>query len=201
MQKFYNNIQNIFDLLFPPECVICKHGGSLLCAHCQSTIHPLRPPFCPHCGRPLAPNEPCRNCAFRIVRLSMLRAFGRYEETLRTCIHALKYDGHKRLAEPLGKLLAWAYRTYGLHSDLIIPVPLHKEREQQRGYNQAALLARQCARLLHISEQEDILLRTRATPAQVGLGGQERLHNVAGAFACSSRFTTGALFGRTILMI
>jgi ComF family protein len=131
----------------------------------------------------------------------VLRVFGHYEGALRTCIHALKYDGQKRLAEPLGKLLVQAYIAYGLRADLVIPVPLHKEREQQRGYNQTTLLARQFARQLGLTLREDILQRARATPVQVGLNGQERQQNVEGAFACTPQFTTGALSGRTILMI
>lgn len=131
----------------------------------------------------------------------MLRVVGSYQGSLRLCIHALKYNGQTHLAEPLGTLLAEAYRGYGLQADLLMPVPLHKEREQQRGYNQTVLLARQCATELGIPLREDILLRTRATAAQAELKAWERQQNVAGAFACHSQFTTGALFGRTILVI
>ena len=201
MQQLYYNLQHILDLLFPQRCVSCKCGGYALCPHCLNSIQPLRPPFCLHCCTQLSPYEQCRKCQYGALRLSMLRVFGRYEEPLRTCIHALKYGGQQRLAEPLGKLLAQACRAYGLRADFILPVPLHKKREQQRGYNQATLLAWQCAQQLGIPVREDILQRTRATSAQVGLSGQERQHNVVGAFACLPQFTTGALFGRTILMI
>jgi predicted amidophosphoribosyltransferase len=57
-----------------------------------------------------------------------------YTGPLRTCIRALKYQGQKRLAGPLGTLLAQAYATYQLQADLIVPVPLHTERIKQRGY-------------------------------------------------------------------
>jgi predicted amidophosphoribosyltransferase len=53
-----------------------------------------------------------------------------YQEPLRTCIHGLKYDGNKRLAVPLGLLLAQAYKRYALHADMLIPVPLHSKRQQ-----------------------------------------------------------------------
>ena len=136
-----------------------------------------------------------------MVRLSMLRVFGSYQGSLRLCIHALKYDGQKRLAQPLGSLLAQAYKEYNLQADLMLPVPLHKERERQRGYNQTALLARQCASEVGVPLREDILLRHRATAAQANLKVQERQHNVEGAFACHPLFTTGALAGRTILLL
>ncbi len=201
MQQLLIRLQFISDLLFPPQCVICKRGGHTLCPQCLGTLQPLNPPYCLHCGTQLSPYTTCRKCQYGALRLSMLRVFGSYEGSLRSCIHAFKYDGQKRLAEPLGKLLVQAYIKCGLQADLLIPVPLHKEREHQRGYNQAALLARQCAMQLGVPLREDILLRKRATVAQVGLSVQERQQNVAGAFVCHPLFTTGALFGRTILMI
>ncbi len=57
----------------------------------------------------------------------------------------MKYDGNIRLAVPLGLLLAQAFRRYGLQADLLIPVPLHSERQQQRGFNHASLLAEVCS--------------------------------------------------------
>jgi len=201
VHQLHSKLQPILDLLFPQRCLICKRGGHVLCPLCLRSIQPLRPPFCPHCCTRLSPYAQCRNCQYGALRLSMLRVFGSYEEPLRSCIHALKYDGQTRLAEPLGKLLAQAYVTHRLRADLIIPVPLHKEREQQRGYNQATLLARQCATEIGVPLREDILIRQRATSAQVGLSIQKRQQNVSGAFACHPMFTTGALFGRTILII
>src|SRR5947209_11033628 len=143
----------------------------------------------------------CRQCQYRILGLSGLRAVSSYQEPLRSCIHALKYDGNTRLAEPLGRLLAQAYRYYGLQADAIIPVPLHSERQKQRGYNHAYLLAEVCAAQVNVSLYEDMVVRYRATSAQVGLTASERLQNVAGAFRCSPAFATGVLYGRKILII
>lgn len=126
---------------------------------------------------------------------------GVYQEPLRSCIHALKYEGNTRLAEPLGQMLAYAYSYYHLAADVIIPVPLHAERQKARGYNHATLLANNCARHIGILVRNDILIRHRATPAQVGLTASERSRNVSGAFACSPQFATGMLAGRTIGII
>lgn len=133
--------------------------------------------------------------------LSGLRAVSSYREPLRSCIHALKYDGNTRLAEPLGRLLAHAYQYYSLQADAIIPVPLHSERQKQRGYNHAHLLAEVCAAQVNVPLYEDMVIRYRATPAQVGLTASERLQNVAGAFRCSSAFATGRLHGRRIVIV
>jgi len=105
------------------------------------------------------------------------------------------------LADPLGRLLAQAYLSYCIQADVVIPVPLHKQRQQQRGYNHAYLLAEVCAAQVGIPLRDDVLIRHRATIAQVDLKAGERQQNVAGAFACTPTFATRALFGRRILLI
>jgi ComF family protein len=124
-----------------------------------------------------------------------------YQEPLRSYIHALKYDGNTRLAQPLGMLLVQAYSTLGISADGIVPVPLHSERQRQRGYNHAALLAQVCATHTGLPLFENMLIRHRATLAQVGLKPRERQQNVQGAFSCSSELTGGQLRGRAILLI
>ncbi|GHO95792.1 hypothetical protein KSF_058400 [Reticulibacter mediterranei] len=120
---------------------------------------------------------------------------------MRTCIHALKYEGRKQLAEPLGCLLAEAYTSYNLRTDIVLPVPLHTTRLQERGYNQSALLAAVCARQLGIVYRDDLIIRQRPTRPQVGLSLQERSRNVTGAFQSTCIFTTGAFAKRRILII
>src|SRR5260370_1183098 len=101
-------LHHILDILFPPQCVVCKRDGQILCTSCLTTIQPLTTPFCNYCQTPLTPNGVCR-CQYYPRRLSGLRVFGSYHGSLRSCIHALKYNGNTRLAQPLGTLLAQAY--------------------------------------------------------------------------------------------
>jgi len=124
-----------------------------------------------------------------------------YEGILRTCIHALKYEGNVRLAEPLGQLLAEAYQYYSMQVDVIMAVPLHAERQKARGYNHASLLADVCARQVLAPHYDNIVMRHRATSAQVGLSARERQQNVVDAFCCAPMFTTGILYGKSILII
>ncbi|HXZ06078.1 MAG TPA: hypothetical protein VEH81_14685, partial [Ktedonobacteraceae bacterium] len=77
----------------------------------------------------------------------------------------MKYDGNLRLADPLGLLLAQAYRRYGMRADMMIPVPLHSERQQHRGYNHASLLAEVCSANVGVQMNDNILVRHRATVA------------------------------------
>ena len=198
LREFQRVTQQGLDILFPPQCAGCKRGGTILCSSCMAHFVPAMAALCQRCGSPLSTMGMCQ---YHPLGLSGLRAVSSYQEPLRSCIHALKYDGNTRLAEPLGRLLAQAYRYYGLQADAIIPVPLHSERQKQRGYNHAYLLAEVCAAQVNVSLYEDMVVRYRATPAQVGLTASERLQNVAGAFRCSPAFATGALYGRKILIV
>jgi ComF family protein len=194
-------LQQALDLLFPPRCAACQRSGSILCSPCMATIQPLLPPYCQHCNTPLDASGICKNCQYTPLRLNGLRVVSRYEGTLRACIHALKYAGNRRVAEPLGLLLAQAYRVYGLRADMIIPVPLHRERVQQRGYNQAVLLAQVCARHTNVPLNSSLVMRIRSTAPQVQLSVRERQSNVAGAFSCTPAQPKEGLRGCHILLI
>jgi len=194
-------IQQVLDVFFPVHCAGCQRTGYVLCPACLAQIQPLPSPICDFCGTPLSTYGVCKNCQFRLPKLSGQRAVSLYQEPLRSCIHALKYDGNLRLADPLGLLLAQAYRRYGMRADMMIPVPLHSERQQHRGYNHASLLAEVCSANVGVQMNDNILVRHRATVAQVDLHPRERYQNVAGAFACSSSSAKSMLNGRRIVII
>ena len=194
-------LQQFLDMVFPSRCAGCQRTGHMLCPACLAKIQPVPSPFCQLCGTPLSTYGVCKNCQYHPPKLNGQRAVSLYQEPLRGCIHGLKYDGNTRLAEPLGLLLAQAYRRYGLQADMLIPVPLHSERQRQRGFNHASLLAEVCSANLGVPMNDSILVRHRATGAQVDLHARERYQNVAGAFACTSVAASGALYGRRIVII
>jgi ComF family protein len=189
------------DLLFPPRCASCRKSGSILCAACLQTCKPITPPMCLRCGLPLPAPGLCRSCKFYPPGLSGLRAAYIYQDVIKECIHALKYDGNRRLAGPLGALLARAYREFDLRADMIVPVPLHSERQRLRGYNHARLLAEVCAASVGVPLRDDVLIRTRNTAAQAELTAGERRQNMAGAFRCLPAWGDGGLYGYSILLI
>jgi ComF family protein len=86
-------------------------------------------------------------------------------------------------------------------ADMVIPVPLHANRQRERGYNQAELLARAFARLQGLPVRNDILKRARATEAQTRLARVERRRNVAGAFALTSPTAAAAVHGKRIVLV
>jgi ComF family protein len=193
-------LQQFLDILFPVHCAGCQRSGHVLCPSCIAQIEPLSSFICDFCGTPLSTYGVCKNCQYYRPKLSGQRAVSLYEEPLRECLHQLKYDGNLRLAAPLGLMLAQAYKQYGMQAGMLIPVLLHKDRYQQRGYNQALLLAEACSATIGVPIKDNILVRQRATVAQVDLHPKERYQNVAGAFACSSSANT-LLNGRSILII
>jgi ComF family protein len=194
-------LQQFLDMLFPVHCAGCQKIGQVLCPACIAQIQPLSSPICEFCGTPLSTYGTCKNCQYHRPRISGQRAVSLYQEPLRECIHRLKYDGNTRLAVPLGLLLAQAYRYYSMQADMLVPVPLHSERQQQRGFNHALLLAEVCSANIGVPMNDNIMVRHRATVAQVDLHPRERYQNVAGAFACPSTTARSVLNGRKILII
>lgn len=82
-------------------------------------------------------------------------------------------------------------------SDVIIPVPLHRDRHRKRGFNQAALLAKELSRQVNIPMDEAMLTRHRPTASQIGLDFDERRRNVRHAF----RSAADGLAGRRVLLV
>jgi len=114
-----------------------------------------------------------------------------FDGILREAIHHLKYKNGRQLAIPLGDLLLDDWKAQPCLADVIVPVPLHKEREQARGYNQSTLLAQRLAQGTGLPLAEHALQRTRQTPPQVGLSAYERWLNVREAFACPEPHLAG----------
>lgn len=197
--------QRLLDLLFPPRCVGCGTAGSVLCAKCRAKIRAPEPPICERCGRAVPGDASgiCTACraGYGPVALTSIRAAALHDGPARAGVIALKYRRQRRLAEPLGDLLASAVTRLDLRPDVVVPVPLHASRKRERGYNQAELLARRCARTLGLPCEAAALTRARATPPQVGLSSAERRINVAGAFIIAAAERAAALAGKRILLI
>ena len=181
-RRSHQALQSILDLVFPPQCAGCHQAGNILCNQCLVSIRPhaLLPP------------------RYDVPGIHAMYAVNTFQGPLRTCIHALKYEGNTRLAEPLGTLLAQLYLSYHVGADMLIPVPLHAERYKQRGYNHAELLAHVCAEMTGVPFAPHLLVRTRATLAQVGLTAEQRQHNMVNAFSTP---TTKAIFRRRIVIV
>lgn len=103
----------------------------------------------------------------------------------------MKFKGMFALAGPLAALMVESWPSWKHQPDLVIPIPLHPEREKERGYNQAALLSREICRQLELESDEAALRRIRHTRPQVGLDRAQRRENVRGAFAAKKARVSG----------
>lgn len=156
---------------------------------------------CPLCQRS-TPQSFCQDCQRQIQRCQLsaseqiqedsppLFAWGIYGGALKRTIAALKYENQPQLARPLGHWMAQAWLKSGrnLAPAIVVPIPIHRDKRQQRGFNQAELLAQSFCELSGLSLETQGLERTRATEAQFGLSPAERNQNVAGAFILGEAF-------------
>jgi ComF family protein len=117
---------------------------------------------------------------------------------MRQAVHQFKYRNLRALAAPLAEML-WEYLIASpLEIDVLVPVPLHRRRLRERGYNQAGLLARELAKLINKPVANDVLVRRRHTPPQARTSTlEERTHNIADAFTCRDR----SLRDRRVLLL
>jgi len=176
---------DLLTLFFPVRCVNCHQAGVLFCRECQRKVELVLPPLCPLCGSPSSfDNQLCFQCQQAAPAIDGIRSVAVFEGPLRQAVHAFKYRGLRSLAAPLASLMVVYCRRDPLPADVIVPVPLHRSRLRERGYNQAALLAQALGNEIGLPVRKDWLVRTRATPPQVGLDASERKMNVAGAFHC-----------------
>jgi ComF family protein len=136
----------------------------------------------------------CPRCRRRERFIDRARAIGAYDGALRAVIHALKYDGRRSLARPLGALMRDRGAQVLDGAVCAVPVPLHLSRRRHRGFNQADDLARHVG--LPVCRA---LRRVRATPTQTGLPAARRHRNVRNAFATTR--AAAALTGAIVLVI
>jgi ComF family protein len=163
---------------FPQLCPGC--GGSadsarFLCEPCRARIPPLSIALCARClvrGRDAVG---CRGHAAYRVWPALV-----YEERAALAIHALKYGGRPDIAPSLAAELARVAPSAG--ADLVLPMPLHRARARERGYNQAALLAQALSRARNVPYVDGVLERVKPTLPQARLDPLARRANVAGAF-------------------
>lgn len=185
------------NLLFPPRCVGCHQAGAWLCAECMSHIPRVELPFCARCGDAVVANELCARCQTFPLQIESIRSVVYFEGVLRQAMHWFKYRGRTVLAEPLGDMMAAYWTQHAVPIDVVAPVPLHAARLRERGYNQAALLAREMARRVGLVVDEHALIRQRATASQVKLDADQRKENVRAAFCCANN----GLAAKRVLLI
>lgn len=183
--------QGGLDFLFPPRCISCHAWGEWLCARCREQIPFLDTPLCSRCSKLLRMPGVCNQCSEVPPPFEGIRAVAVYADPLRTAIRQLKFGGARAVAEPLAELLWGKWLEEPLPVTLVVPVPAHRSRLRERGYNQAALLAKPLAERIGLPMAERGLSRIRPTEKQILLTAASRWENVQGAFVADADLVAG----------
>lgn len=198
-------VDPLLAVVFPSSCPAC--GVSLahptrgpLCDGCWAALPRHQGALC-RCGLPLPSGlVACGRCRRGLQPFVVGASLGPYEGSLKAAIHEFKYRARRRVAGRLAEeLLASEAVAAVLHgSEVLVPVPLHPRRHQERGFNQAALLALEIAERTGIASAPGALVRRKDTQPQAGLSAAGRRLNVAGAFAVRRRTQ---IAGRVVVLV
>lgn len=210
--KAWRRARSVWERLLPPLCLACSarvEGEGVLCAACWRRVDFLVAPLCPVQGVPLTGLEGIRSQAEKARRRSSRRGWDRarsvmsYRETPQhdllgweesewrgrerpqvpiRLVSRFKYHGRMECAPAFARWMRQAGRELLADADALVPVPMHRRRLRQRGFNQAAVLADAIARLSGVPAVADACERVRFGSRQVGLPQAARRRNVAGAY-------------------
>jgi ComF family protein len=187
----------IVSVFFPAGCRICdklltRASRVPICEECLASFEAPPEKKCELCGQPLAAMTAvkagpfvCHACQQKTYAFDRARSFGIYDGPLVRAILLLKWER----IEPLGSWFAQRLAEIArrevelLAGDVVVPVPLHRDRERERGYNQAGLISKPLARRLDLPHKSVLLMRTRPRPNKQVLSFEERWESVRGAFA------------------
>lgn len=195
------------DVVFPPVCLSCRSGlvtHDALCAACWSRIDFIRPPLCDRLGLPMPYDTGgtmiSAAAAAEPPSYERARAVAHYTGVMRELVHDFKFSDWHAARKLLSRLMDEAGKTLIADADVVVPVPLSRARLISRRFNQAALLAQDLSRSSGIVYEPLALVRTRATPRQVGLTRADRKLNVRGAFAVPPG-AAARIAGRHVLLV
>lgn len=195
LEHFHPYLEAVIDFVYPPYCILCE-------AHLNGTAKVI----CDECWHalPLYDNSQDVFKALRIAAqdcgLQNILSAWEYCDAVETIIHEMKYFRKKCLSAKIGTEMARVMQQnqgYG-RVDLLIPVPLHRTRLRDRGFNQSLLLAREISLALGMPVLTDVLVRKRNTRPQSNLGPGERRKNVDGAFEVTKAVS---LVGKVVVLV
>lgn len=192
----------LLDFALPPRCAGCgeiaAEAGSF-CPECWRKLEWLGNNGCQHCGLPLAGTdaETCGRCLADPPKVDRIRAAVAYDDIPRSIALRLKYGRQVALARTMARYMT-PLRGDWCSDAIIMPVPLHRWRLWERGFNQSVLVARQLARSWGLPVDQQGLRRTRRTKPLKGMNHAQRRKAVAGAFEV---VRPHALKDRTVVLI
>jgi competence protein ComFC len=185
---------DLLDFVYPQHCAICKkylrREEKDICEVCWNSLVVLTDPFCPYCKSFVEEEKTeCSFCKFagefsEDHKISLVRSLGRFDDYYRELVHRFKYGKKIPLGKRLGQRLGETINDDSIFSksDFLIPVPLHKSRYRERGFNQSEIIAEEISKATGLPFLKDMLKRKKNTKDQTNLSPQQREENVRGAF-------------------
>ncbi len=183
------NIWRFIDqFLGPPVCQLCGSQGigPEICAGCYRDL-PRARRTCPICARPVPLEGICPSCSLRRPAYDRARVPFIYDFPVNRLIHRLKYGGTRSHGRLLGELTGRAPKRNGSLPPVIVPVPLHRRRLRQRGFDQALSIASWVARITGSKLTTGLCVRRRDTPPLWPLSAPDRRRLLKSAFVCRGR--------------
>ena len=205
-REIVEGLRPVMNLVYPPRCPLCgdaiaDQGG--LCVSCWSELDIPGEPSCSLCNVPMGSgsrgDDVCRICAVDAPKHSGIHAATIYNDASRKLILAFKHGGKIALASLLARLMASRIPNKD-EKAILVPVPLHRWRIWQRGYNQSALLGRELEKIGKSELIVDALVRRKRTPSLGGLGRSAREQALAGAIAVREG-RRDRIAGRRIILV
>ena len=186
------------DFLFPRFCVGCGKEGDFICNSCQASLARIEAPICVQCGKPQADSMLCSGCVNWKADIDAIRSPFRFEGVIRKAVHEFKYHNLRAISGQLAHFLGDYLTDNPISYDVIVPVPLHRKRLKERGYNQAALLSTELSNITGIPVNDTSLVRCIYNMQQAKTRNvEERRQNVIGIFSCLNE----ELFEKKVLLI
>lgn len=188
-ESFGKEIMNILDIIFPRRCPLCDEvipPDEKICPECIGKAELVQEPVCKRCGKPIgnARKEYCGDCDRKKHFFDSGKAVFVYQGAVQHSLYRFKYANRREYAAFYGKMACIQYARWisRLGVDAIIPVPLHRKRRRERGYNQAELFAKEIGKRTGIPVETKLLYRCINTRPQKELNDQERKKNLKKAF-------------------
>ena len=170
--------------LFPQACLLCSasDGGDFgICTDCLNEL-PHHASCCPQCGLLSFEGQLCGACIASPPDFDATKAAFTYQYPISQVLQQYKYNQQLFLAETFSELMLNNLQANNI--DLIIPMPLHPSRLQERGFNQSLEIARIIGKRLNVPITSQAVARIKQSPPQASLPLKERVKNMKGAFAC-----------------
>jgi competence protein ComFC len=181
--RFSNWFWTAMDWLYPPHCCNCEQRGFVLCKACSSEIEILHGKVCQKCGYPISrKNTLCEDCKKSAPAYTAMRSWSVFSGVSRKALHSLKYRQNLSLGNILARPLVEMILNSGWNIDMIVPVPLSRSHQRQRGYNQAACISYPVALRMNIPHSTNSMKRIKETETQISLDVNKRFTNLMDAF-------------------